>query len=78
MATIVLKELIEKLIQNNGEYEGDPPVDKIVEYTTVSGTTVWGVVWSHEHESRKNRYDIETEYIKKPKIIFERKEKVNG
>jgi hypothetical protein len=73
MATIDSKNLIDKIIANNGYYEDDPRVYKIVEYTNAYGNTTWGVTWSNELSSSRDRYLIETEFVKNPKVIWEAK-----
>ena len=46
MATIESRETVDKLIANNGEYRGDPPVYYIVQYDTVEGKTVYAICYS--------------------------------
>lgn len=77
MATIDSKDFIDRLIAGNGLLDGEledydnPPAIKIVEYTNAYGTVTWGVVF--KGESGKNRYEIPTDYVRNPKVIWERK-----
>jgi hypothetical protein len=70
MATIDSKHIIDELIANNGECEGDSPVRMIVEYTNAYGNKTWGVTWMDERYW--DRYLLETEFVKAPKVIFYR------
>jgi hypothetical protein len=78
MATIDSRELIDKLIASNGEdpwpqedgYPPDPPVVKIVEYTTPEGATTWGIVYEGEDVERYNR---PSNFVRNPRTIFARK-----
>ena len=70
MSTIDNKNLIDKIIANDGCYEDDPRVFMIVEYTNTYGNRTWGVTWVNESESQKFRYCIETEYVRNPKTIW--------
>lgn len=72
MATITSRKLIDELIANDGYFEDDPPIEKIVEYTNASGETAWGVVWTTD-KTDKDRYEKETYYVRKPKVIWQRK-----
>jgi hypothetical protein len=80
VGTFTSKEIVDKLIAINGNAD---PVDgprfdivKIVQYTTPEGDPDnWGVVYRCEVPlGMADRYDRETEYLKNPKVIFERKE----
>jgi hypothetical protein len=74
MATINDKKMIDKMIAANGAlYDDEPPVVKIVEYTNAWGNIAWGLVFDSEHPSRHDRYEVETKYIRDPKVIFVRK-----
>lgn len=75
MATIDSKHVIDEIIANNGHYEGDPQVHRIVEYRNAFGNTTWGVTWSNEHPHARDRYLIETEYVRNPKSIWCRDDK---
>lgn len=70
MATVDSKELIDKIIANDGYFEDDPRVFMIVEYINAYGNKTWGVTWSNEPESRRFRYRIETEYVREPRVIW--------
>ena len=70
MSTIDNEQLIKKLIENDGYYEGDPQVYLIVEYTNAYGNKTWGVTWSNELPERRLRYLIPTEFVQNPKIIW--------
>jgi hypothetical protein len=70
MATIDNKALIDELIANNGQYQDDPPAVEIVEYTTPEGRIAWGVTWASEHPLRHRRYEVETEYVRNPRVIW--------
>lgn len=73
MATIDDPRIIAEIIAKNGKvYDDEPPVIKIVEYINAWGNKTWGVVWASEPPSMHNRYEIETEYVQNPKIIFAR------
>lgn len=49
----------------------DPIAVRITEYTNYEGNTCWGVVF---HNEPIDRYQIETAYVRRPKIIWERGE----
>lgn len=70
MATINSRDLIEDLIANDGYFEDDPRVDRIVQYVNQYGQVAWGVVWSNELPSCRSRYEEETEYIRYPRVIW--------
>lgn len=72
MATIDNKDMIDRMIANNGFYEDDAQVEQIVEYTNAYGNVTWGVTWSNEHESRKRRYELPTFYVRNPRVIWRR------
>jgi len=80
MAIIDNKDLIDLIIKNDGHYEGDPQVYQIVEYINAYGNTTWGVTWTSETMQRRHRYEIESQYISKPKIIYncDRKQNVQN
>lgn len=69
MATITTRAIIDGIIAAGGrQYEDEPPVIRIVEYTSQSGETVYGVVWEGDRDP--HRYDRETAYIHNPRVIF--------
>jgi len=70
MATVDSKNTIDKLIENDGYFEDDPRAHMIVEYTNAYGTRTWGVTWSNESPERRERYLIESKYVKGPKVIW--------
>jgi len=70
MATIDSKEIIDRLIKNNGFYEDDARVYMIVEYTNAYGGITWGVTWVSDDKNRRFKYLVETEYVRNPKIIW--------
>jgi hypothetical protein len=70
MATINSKRIIDELIANNGMYEDDPQASQIVEYITPEGNTTWGVTWVSEIKARQRRYEIESDFVRKPKVIW--------
>lgn len=70
MATIDSRGMIDETIAANGKmYEDEEPVVKIVEYTNAWGKVTWGVIFEGED---LNRYH-ESEFIRQPKTIWERK-----
>ncbi len=72
MATIDNKQMIDKLIANNGCYEGDPQIYQIVEYINAYGNITWGVTWSNEHPAMRRRYEIESQFINDPHVIWKK------
>jgi hypothetical protein len=70
MATIDNKNIIDELIKNNGYYEDDPQAYQIVEYINAYGNTTWGVTWINEVMQRRHRYELETPYVRSPKVIW--------
>lgn len=70
MATIDNKESIDQLIANNGFYLDDPQVVQIVEYITIEGNVVWGITYINEIKGNQRRYEIETDFVRKPKVIW--------
>jgi len=46
MATIESKEVVDKLIANNGHYSDDPPVKYIVQYDTIEGNIAYALCYS--------------------------------
>lgn len=63
----------------------EPPVVKIVEYTNMAGVSCWGVVFENEASMKMipidggpadltygDRYEIPTEYVRNPRVIWRR------
>lgn len=73
MATLDNFDLVQQIIDMDGGPDPDEPQDpiavRITEYTNYEGNTCWGVVF---HNEPINRYQIETAYVRRPKIIWER------
>jgi hypothetical protein len=76
MGTFNSKEIIADMMRREGvSPDGDPrfDVEKIVEYVTPEGATVWGVVYICEVPmGLGERYDNPTEYILRPHTIWTR------
>ena len=70
MSTINSRNIILNLIDSRGYYEDDPRVAQIVEYTTLEGNKAYGVTWINEPIERQHRYEIETEYVRNPRIVW--------
>jgi len=71
MATIDSKEIIDKIIAAKGrQYEDEPAVYMIVEYTNAWGNIAYGVTWENEPAQARTRYLTETYYVRNPKVIF--------
>ena len=70
MSTFNSKEVVDRLIANDGYYFDDPRVIRIVEYQNAHGGTCWGVVYEMESQDRWFRYDEETHYVRNPKVIW--------
>jgi hypothetical protein len=68
MATVKSKKLVDQIIANNGEFEGDPPVHSVVEYRDRNGEVCWGLNYQ-DNDAYEPSF-----YVNKPKIIFQRKE----
>jgi hypothetical protein len=72
MATIDSRAIIDAIIA--GEYDDEPDLAvKIVEYTNAWGKVTWGVVYRSEARGRLGtRYEQPSEYVRHPKVIWER------
>jgi len=75
MSTFDSKNLIDRLIAGNGRIDPEDAPDnpwavKIVEYTTPEGHKAWGVVF--ETDADPGRYERETQYVRKPRVIWRR------
>jgi len=66
MATINDKPTIEKLIKNNGHFEDDPQVTRIVEYTNAWGGICYGISYGIDD---RYKYTLPTEFIREPLVI---------
>ena len=67
MATITNRSLVEEIIRNDGHYEDDPRVVKIVEYRNAfDGREAFGLIYEDES---LDRYDS-SPFIREPKTIF--------
>lgn len=71
MATIDSKELVDKLIANNGMYPGDDlAVVKIVRYNNAfNGGIAYGLIYEGEDLDRYHA----SQFINNPETVFERK-----
>ena len=74
MATIDSEQAIIDLMTSDGYFEDDPRVYQIVEYTNFNGRLTWGVTWINEAKNRLHRYEIPSEYVIAPKVIWKAKE----
>ena len=77
MGTFVTREIIDSIIENNGYGDlWDPRYVKIVQYDNMEGQQVWGGVLDVEvpMKGMANRYEVETQYIKNPKVIWKAKD----
>ena len=75
MATIDNKEVVDRLIANDGWYDthdkgapDNPRAQKIVRYVNAWGRDTWGVVFAGDYDP--DRYEVETEYVRKPQVIW--------
>ena len=78
MSTIDSKEIIDKIIAQHGIYGNDPCVAQIVRYTSAWGNEVYGVTWVTESLSRQRRYEIETQMVKNPIVIWRQTDNSEG
>lgn len=69
MATIDSKKAVDKLIANNGYYEDDERVIKIVQYENNWGGISYGLIYQSESLDRYNP----SPFIHNPKVLFEAK-----
>lgn len=76
MATIDSREAINRLIAGNGRTDpDDQPVVKIVQYLNYERATCWGIVFENESPAMQIRYEIETDYVRNPVVIWRREVK---
>jgi hypothetical protein len=61
----VSRELAEEIAGNDGRYEDDPRVTKIVEYDTAWGGVAYGLEYDYD-----NRY-TESDFVRNPRIFWE-------
>lgn len=79
MSTINNRELINKIIANNGYYETDPRVYCIVEYINAWGNVAYGVTWINESPVPRDRYRYHNPpYVNNPKVIWSVDENSNN
>jgi len=53
MATITQEHIVKEIMDNNGYYEGDPQVVKIVQYENIfDGKRAWGLIYKGEDPMR--------------------------
>jgi len=67
MAT-VSKRLADELVILNGQFNDDPPVVRIVEYTNSFGS---GLSYGIEYEHERGKYR-ESEFVINPRVYWER------
>lgn len=70
MSTVNDRDFVDKLIARDGWFDEDPRVYQIVEYNTKWGGVAWGITWIKEEEKSKHRYEVETDFVRNPKIIW--------
>jgi hypothetical protein len=70
MATVG-KEIVNKLVANDGHYADDPRVMRIVEYTNMAGHLAYGIEYARE----LGRYTSEPDnpYIGNPRVYWKAK-----
>lgn len=76
MATFEHREIVDEIIAADGDPDGEPIVAvKVVEYESVAGRTVWGVVYRPRRGlpiEDEFRYERETEFVRNPRVIWRR------
>jgi hypothetical protein len=77
MGTFGDRKFVDSFIAGNGRPVDDqedapdnPRAIKIVEYTTLEGATVWGVVFENEPEHMRDRYEQPTAFVNHPRVIW--------
>ncbi len=70
MSTINDSNLINKIISSKGYLEDDPRVYQIVEYITAWNGIAYGVTWFNESEERRCRYEVESDHVRRPQILW--------
>lgn len=79
MATFDNKEMVDRMIAGDGwlpecgdhDAPDNPPAVRIVEYTNFEGRLAWGVVFRGDRDPY--RYERPTEYVRKPRVIWEKR-----
>ena len=76
MATVNSRSFIDRLIAGNGQIDPEDAPDnpwavRIVEFTNMAGRRAWGVVFEGERDLY--RYELESEFLHDPKLIWTRK-----
>jgi len=84
MGTFTTKEIVDRIVAGNGwddipdgpggkPYPHDQPDNprcvRVVEYITPEGQTCWGLSFAGEPDPR--RYDVETQWIRSPRLLWE-------
>jgi hypothetical protein len=72
MSTITSKPLVDRLIENNGLFEDDPPVDAIIEYTGIGGETCWKLIYHYLDAGRRIAETLLSPAVRNPKLIWSR------
>lgn len=68
MATIDSKEIIKKLLEQDGRYPGDPQVTSIWSYETSWGAKTQVVFWSVNQDMKTSPF------VRDPKLLWSRSE----
>jgi hypothetical protein len=76
VATFDNKAMVDAMMANEGwlpecgdrDAPDNPPVVRIVEYTTPEGATTWGCVFQGERD--QHRYERPTFYVQNPRVIW--------
>jgi hypothetical protein len=67
MATVG-RDLADRLVKQDGYYDDDPRVMRIVEYTNMGGKLAYGIEYAHEI----GRYQ-ESAYVRSPTVYWQAK-----
>lgn len=81
MSSVSSKPIIDRLIACNGCFEDDPPVDAIIEYTSVWGSLCWKLIYHAPEAGRVVAETMLSAYVINPKLIWTRdrsKENTHG
>jgi hypothetical protein len=68
MATINDKEMIDDIVANNGYFQDDPRIMRIIEYTNMAGNTAYGI----EYEQDIGKY-TPSQWVINPKVYWRAK-----